>query len=290
MGDDETYKNATPDEKYGNFFIHIPGMKESLRVPVPVEVGYIFKSLPEAIVNIMRSDEGAQEALKAFTNIAIQTIPGGSSALMPAAAKPLLENLTGYSFFTGRQLESKAEQMEKAQFRFRDNTSELAKQIGSLTGTSPIKVDNLIRGYTGSMGVALAQAFNFAMPTSGGPEQAAKRLSDTAVIGPLFQPENANGIAGAVYDRLTDIQETKRTYDKLIKEGRRAEAGAFLQDSMDTYAKSALGGNVQTQLNKITQAINAVKASTMSATDKRDQLENLQKIRIQIASSVRGFL
>jgi hypothetical protein len=290
MGDDETYKNATPDEKYGNFFIHIPGMKESLRVPVPFEVGYIFKSLPEAIVNIMRSDEGAQEALKAFTNIAIQTIPGGSSALMPAAAKPLLENLTGYSFFTGRQLESKAEQMEKAEFRFRDNTSELAKQIGSLTGTSPIKVDNLIRGYTGSMGVALAQAFNFAMPTSGGPEQAAKRLSDTPVIGPLFQPENANGIAGAVYDRLTDIQETKRTYDKLIKEGRRAEAGAFLQDSMDTYAKSALGGNVQTQLNKITQAINAVKASTMSATDKRDQLENLQKIRIQIASSVRGFL
>jgi len=180
--------------------------------------------------------------------------------------------------------------MEKAEFRFRDNTSELAKQIGSLTGTSPIKVDNLIRGYTGSMGVALAQAFNFAMPTSGGPEQAAKRLSDTPVIGPLFQPENANGIAGAVYDRLTDIQETKRTYDKLIKEGRRAEAGAFLQDSMDTYAKSALGGNVQTQLNKITQAINAVKASTMSATDKRDQLENLQKIRIQIASSVRGFL
>jgi hypothetical protein len=290
MQDDDTYKNATPDEKYGNFFIHIPGMKESLRVPVPFEVGYIFKSLPEAIVNIMNSKEGGEEALKAFKNIAIQTIPGGSSALMPAAAKPLLENLTGYSFFTGRQLETKAEQMEKAEFRFRDNTSELAKQIGAMTGTSPIKVDNLIRGYTGSMGVAMVQAFNFAMPTAGTPEQAAKRLSDAPVIGPLFQPENAGGIAGAVYDRMTEINEVKRTYDKLIKDGRRAEANSFLQQNVEEYSKAAFAGNVQAQMNKITQAINAVKASAMPPAEKREQLETLQNIRIQIASSVRGFL
>ena len=290
MQDDDTYKNATPDEKYGNFFIHIPGMKESLRVPVPFEVGYIFKSLPEAIVNIMNSKEGGEEALKAFTNIAIQTIPGGSSALMPAAAKPLLENLTGYSFFTGRQLETKAEQMEKAEFRFRDNTSELAKQIGAMTGTSPIKVDNLIRGYTGSMGVAMVQAFNFAMPTAGTPEQAAKRLSDAPVIGPLFQPENAGGIAGAVYDRMTEINEVKRTYDKLIKDGRRAEANSFLQQNVEEYSKAAFAGNIQAQMNKITQAINAVKASAMPPAEKREQLETLQNIRIQIASSVRGFL
>ena len=290
MGDDETYKNATPDEKYGNFFIPIPGIKESLRVPVPFEVGYIFKSLPEAIVNIMRSEEGGEEALKAFKNIAIQTIPGGSSALMPAAAKPLLENLTGYSFFTGRQLETKAEQMEKAEFRFRDNTSELAKQIGSLTGTSPIKVDNLIRGYTGSMGVALAQAFNFAMPTAGTPEQATKRLSDMPVVGPLFQPQDAGGIVGAVYDRMTDINEVKRTYDKLIKDGRRAEAQAFMQENAESYAKSGVTGNVQAQMSKITQAVNAIKASSMTPDEKRERLTALQDLRIRLATSVRGVL
>jgi hypothetical protein len=290
MGDDETYKNATPDEKYGNFFIPIPGMKESLRVPVPFEVGYIFKSLPEAIVNIMRSEEGGEEALKAFKNIAIQTIPGGSSALMPAAAKPLLENLTGYSFFTGRQLETKAEQMEKAEFRFRDNTSEMAKQIGSMTGTSPIKVDNLIRGYTGSMGVALAQAFNFAMPTAGTPEQATKRLSDMPVVGPLFQPQDAGGIVGAVYDRMTEINEVKRTYDKLIKDGRRAEAQAFMQENAESYAKSGVTGNVQAQMSKITQAVNAIKASSMTPDEKRERLTALQDLRIRLATSVRGVL
>lgn len=290
MQDDDTYKNATPDEKYGNFFIHIPGMKESLRVPVPFEIGYIFKSLPEAIINTMNSEEGGEEALKAFTNIAIQTIPGGTSALMPAAAKPLLENLTGYSFYTGRQLETKAEQMEKAEFRFRDNTSEVAKQLGAAFGVSPIKVDNLIRGYTGTMGVALVQAVNFAMPTNGTPEQAAKRLSDTPVIGALFQPEDAGGIAGAVYDRMNEINEVKRTYDKLIKDGRRAEATAFLQQNIETYSKHAIAGNVQAQMSKITQAANAVKASNMSPDDKRERLDRLQELRIKLAASVRGGL
>lgn len=290
MQDDDTYKNANPDEKYGNFFVHVPGIKEALRIPVPFEIGYIFKSLPEAIVNTMASDKGGEEALKAFKNIAIQTVPGGTSMFLPAALKPAVENVTNYNFYSGRSLETKAEQMEQAQYRFRDNTSEFAKQLGAATGTSPIKIENLIRGYTGSMGVALAQAFNFSMPTSGTPEQATKRLSDAAVIGPLFQPEDAGGQVGAVYDRIQTLTETKRTFDKLAKEGRGAEAREFLQNNAEDYAKSAVAGNVQEQLSKITQAANAVKASSLSPDQKREQLDRLQALRIRIASTVRGAL
>jgi len=290
MQDDETYKNANPDEKYNNFFVHVPGIKEAIRVPIPFEIGYIFKSLPEAIVNTMNSEKGGEEAYKAFKNIAIQTVPGGTSLFLPAALKPIVENVSGFSFFTGRSLETKREQMQQAEYRYRDNTSELAKQVGAVTGTSPIKIENLIRGYTGSMGVALAQAFDFAMPTSGTPEQATKRLSDAAVIGPLFQPEDAGGIVGAVYDRLQTITETKRTYDNLLKSGQRAEAMEFLQRNMDDYAKSAIAGNVQQQLAKVTQAINAVKASNMSPDEKRESLDRLQQLRINLAASVRGAL
>jgi hypothetical protein len=290
MQDDETYKNANPDEKYNNFFVHVPGIKEAVRVPIPFEIGYIFKSLPEAIVNTMNSEKGGEEAYKAFKNIAIQTVPGGTSLFLPAAVKPIVEGVTNYSFFTGRSLETKREQMEQAQYRYRDNTSELAKQVGAMTGTSPIKIENLIRGYTGGMGVALAQSFDFAMPTSGTPEQAAKRLSDAAVIGPLFQPADAGGIVGAVYDRVSTLTETKRTYDNLLKSGQRAEAMEFLQRNMDDYAKSAIAGNVQQQLGKVTQAINAVKASSMSPDEKRESLDRLQQLRINLAASVRGAL
>lgn len=288
MQDDEAYKNANPDEKYGNFFVRIPGLKEPMRIPIPFEIGYIFKALPEAMVNIMANKQGSEEAYKAFKQIVLQTIPGGTSLFIPAAVKPVIENFANYSFFTGRSLETKREQNLEAAYRYRDNTSEIAKFIGQAGNVSPIKIENLIRGYTGSMGMALAQSFNMAMPTpKGTPEQATKRLSETAVIGPLFQPNDAGGIVGAVYDRMTEVKEIKNTFDELVKDGRKAEAKEYLQKNLNDYAASAVGGNAQQQMTLITQAMNAVKASNLPPDQKRAKLDELQALRIKIATNIR---
>ena len=290
MQDDEAYKNARPEEKYGNFFIRIPGLDEPIRFPVPFEIGYILKGIPEAIVNTMASKQGGEEAWKAFKSIAIQTIPGGSSMMLPALIKPIIENTANYSFFGQRELETKREQGLLPQQRFRDNTSELSKEIGALVGYSPIKIDNLIRGYTGTMGLAAAQAVSFAMPEKLGPQEATKRLSDTPVIGSMFQPNDAGGIINATYERMEQIMEVKRTYDDMLKSGETAEARAFLQENVNEIASASIAGNAKTQLAKVTQAMNAVKASSMSPEEKRATLDRLQKLRIQIASSMRNVL
>ena len=290
MQDDEAYKNARPEEKYGNFFIRVPGLDEPIRFPVPFEIGYILKGIPEAIVNTMASKQGGEEAWKAFKSIAIQTIPGGSSMMLPALIKPIIENTANYSFFGQRELETKREQGLLPQQRFRDNTSELSKEIGALVGYSPIKIDNLIRGYTGTMGLAAAQAVSFAMPEKLGPQEATKRLSDTPVIGSMFQPNDAGGIINATYERMEQIMEVKRTYDDMLKSGETAEARAFLQENVNEIASASIAGNAKTQLAKVTQAMNAVKASSMSPEEKRATLDRLQKLRIQIASSMRNVL
>jgi hypothetical protein len=290
MQDDEAYKNARPDEKYGNFFIRIPGLDEPIKFPVPFEIGYILKGIPEAMVNIMADKHGGEEAWKAFKTIAIQTIPGGSSMLVPALVKPLFENATNYSFFGQRELETKREQQLLPQQRFRDNTSEVAKEIGALVGYSPIKIDNLIRGYTGTMGLAAAQAVSFAMPENLGPQEATKRLSDTPVIGSMFQPNDAGGIINATYDRMEHIMEVKRTYDDMIKKGEMSEAKAFLQENVNEIASASIAGNAKTQLFKITQAMNAVKASNMTPDEKRATLDRLQRLRIKIADTMRNVL
>jgi hypothetical protein len=290
MQDDEAYKNAYPDEKYGNFFVRLPGVEEPIRIPIPFEIGYMFKALPEAMVNIMANEDGSAEAYKAFKSIAIQTVPGGSSLFLPAAVKPVVENVANYSFYSGRGIESKAEEMRLPEYRFRDNTSELAKSIGQLTGTSPLKIENLVRGYTGSMGTALMQSLNFAMPTSGTPEKAAGHLSNAAVVGPLFQPNDAGGIISATYDRVTEIQQVQKSYNDMVQQGRTAEARAFLQERSQDLAKAAIAGNVQQQLGSITKAINAIKASNMAPDEKREQLDKMQKLRIEIAKNMRGLL
>ena len=290
MQDDDAYKNANPEEKYGNFFIRIPGLDEPIRFPVPFEIGYILKGIPEAIVNSMAAEHGSEEAWKAFKSIAIQTVPGGSSMLMPALVKPLIENATNYSFFGLRELETQREQKLLPQQRFRDKTSELAKELGAMAGYSPIKIDNLIRGYTGTMGLAAAQAVSFAMPEKLGPQEATKRLSDTPVIGSMFQPNDAGGIINATYDRIEHIVEVKRTYEDMLKKGEMSEARAFLQENVNEIASASVAGNAKTQLAKITQAMNAVKASSMTPDEKRATLDRLQKLRIRIADTMRGVL
>jgi len=290
MQDDDAYKNARPEEKYGNFFIRIPGLSEPIRFPVPFEIGYILKGIPEAIVNSMATEHGSEEAWKAFKSIAIQTVPGGSSMLMPALVKPMIENATNYSFFGLRELETQREQKLLPQQRFRDNTSELAKELGAMVGYSPIKIDNLIRGYTGTMGLAAAQAVSFAMPEKLGPQEATKRLSDTPVIGSMFQPNDAGGIINATYDRIEHIVEVKRTYEDMLKKGEMSEARAFLQENVNEIASASVAGNAKTQLSKITQAMNAVKASSMTPDEKRATLDRLQKLRIRIADTMRGVL
>jgi hypothetical protein len=286
MQDDEAYKNATPDQKYGNFFVYLPGIKEPLRVPVPFEIGYIFKGIPEAFVNTLMNKNGAEEAAKAFKAVALQTIPGGSSGFMPGLVKPLVENITGYSFYTGRSIETKSEQQLLPEFRYRDDTSVIAKGLGSALGYSPIKIDNLIRGYTGTLGTAMAQAVSLAMPDKG-PEKTAKRLTEMPVVGALFQPLDAGGQVEAVYDRLLEIQETKKTFDNLINKGQRQEAMTFLQQRSNELALGAMAGTAQAQLNNIAKAMNAIKASDMTAAEKREELSKLQQVRINYAKAIR---
>jgi len=287
MQDDPLYKNAQPDEKYGNFFVHLPGMKEALRVPVPFEIGYIFKSIPEAIINSMASDAGAEDAYKAFKTIAIQTIPGATSGFMPAGVKPLVENATNHSFFTGRELESKAEQEREAPFRYRDSTSELAKGLGAITGTSPIKLENLIRGYTGTMGIAFTQAISAASPGNGVPAPT-KKMSEMPVIGAAFQPEDAGGMVSDMYDHMSRAREVQKTYNQLVKEGNGAEARQYLQENVNMLATKTMTGNLQETMGKLKKAEMAIKASSLTPDEKRARLDEIQKMRIQIASNVRG--
>jgi hypothetical protein len=84
----------------------------------------------------------------------------------PAIIKPVLENFTNYSFFTGRALEGTYQQTLDLAERRSSQTSELAISISkageSLFGkdktVSPIDVDNFLKGYFGSAATTVQMA------------------------------------------------------------------------------------------------------------------------------------
>ena len=287
MQDDEGYQNATPEQKYGNWFVYVPGVEEAVRVPIPFEIGYIFKALPEAIVNMMMNQDGGEEAAKAFKQIALQIIPGGSSYGMPQAIKPLLEAGLGKSFYTGRDLESAHEQTLEPGQRFRETTTELAKMIGKTINVSPIKIDSLIQGYFSSTGLALVDALSFAIPTEAGPQAATKRLSEMRLIGGLFQPKDASGIINATYDRLQEAAQVKATYQDMLAKGRINEAQRYLQENLNAYAESGLQTSFKSYMQGMMKSENAIRASDLPPDEKRRILDDYKHQKIAFAKSVR---
>jgi hypothetical protein len=289
MQDDETYKNARPDEKYNNWFVPIPGMDEKLRVPIPFELGYIFKALPEAIINGLYAERGADEAVDAAKNILRNLIPGGSNYGIPQAVKPLIEVGLGKSFFTGRDLESGVEQKQEPWARYRDNTSETAKMLGSWFNVSPIKIETLVNGYTGSLGMALMQSLNVLMPT---PEtqKAERKLSELPVVGTVFQAKDATGIIDDTFDRMNQYSEVKDTYDALVKRGELNKADAYLRTNIDKMGLASVADSYRQQIGKITQAERQVRGSNLSPQDQRKLLDDLRQAKILVASSAREAL
>jgi hypothetical protein len=309
MQDDEEYKNATPDQKYGNWFVRMPfldemaGERVTVRVPIPFELGYIFKALPEALYNTVATEEGGKEALKALNRILINTVPGGSSMPtfdlagvdvpapfpIPAAVKPLIELSLGKSFFTGRDLETAREQDVQPFARYRDQTSEAAKAVGSMFNVSPIKLEALISGYTGSLGLALLQTLNFAVPDTG-PESATKRLSQVPLAGTLFQPSDAQGIIDAAYERMNEVRQVQRTYEALLKESPE-RAAKYAQDKINEMSLAAAEGNFRQQLGKLTTYERQVRAApTLTAQEKRERLDQLRQAKIRVAAQARALL
>ena len=295
MQDEEEYKNATPDQKYGNWFVRMPfldelaGERVTVRVPIPFELGYIFKALPEALYNTMATEEGGEDAAKAFKQILINTIPGGSSYMMPAAVKPLIEVGLGKSFFTGRDLETAQEQQLQPFARYRDQTSEAAKAVGSMFNVSPVKLEALISGYTGSLGLALLQTLNFAVPDTG-PEGATKRLSQVPLAGTLFQPSDAQGIIDAAYARMNEVRQVQQTYEALLKESPE-RAAKYAQDKINEMALASAEGNFRQQLGKLTTYERQVRAApTLTAQEKRERLDQLRQAKIRVASQARALL
>lgn len=290
MEDDEAYKRAKPEERYSSWFVYIPGVSEPMRVPIPFEIGFLFKALPEAIYNTAIQDDKADKAMSGIFKLAMQTVP----LSLPQAVKPLTEAVLGKSFYGG-DIESAREKEVQAPQRYRENTTELSKLIGSVTGAvgvSPITLDYLVRGYTGGLGIALIQLANPLLATEASKEIAkpTTKVSKTPFIGGLFQPVEGRGTLDEAYDRMKEIQQVKGTYNKLVEEGKRAEAMAFAQDYSNKLAMMSVSGSVQKRLGDLATVERRIRGAENMTTEQKDAaLEQLDKAKIAIARQFLGM-
>jgi hypothetical protein len=286
MQDDETYKNALPEQKYNNFFVPFPGIDEKVRVPIPFEAGILFKSIPEALVNYMYGHD--KDAAAGLRQAVMKMIPGGDTEGVPQILRPAIEVGLDKSFYTGRDLESKHEQALAPGMRTRDNTTGLAAALGESLNMSPIKLDHLISGYTGQLGLAVTQMASSLVfgPKMAGPE-AAKHLSQMSLVGSTFQPKDAGAITEDAYQMMTEANQVKATVQDLLKKGKVAEAQMYLNKNAEEYAKASISTQFTSAMKQVTDAMTAVKASTtMTPEQKLAKLDELKAKRTELSEKV----
>lgn len=211
MSDDEGYENATDEVRDNNWLL--PG---GYKIPVPKELAFIFKSIPERVVQYMQrlGTEKEQDITKALGSVVKAGFSAyGSPNAVPSFIRPVLENMTNYSFFLQRELESASMQRREAGQRFTSSTSEFAKALGDFTNMSPIKIDNFLRGTFGMAG-STTLLMTDAMLNPSRPDRPLYQMP----FGSIFLYDTVGGRKKAeFYDLREKVGQADATYKDLLK-------------------------------------------------------------------------
>ena len=281
MQDDEAYKKASPEERYNNFFVRIPGVKDPLKIPIPYEVGLLFKALPEAILDVAMRDTKAKEAALGMGKLLLQSTPG----VIPIGGKPLIEAFYGQTAFG--PIESAREKQLQAAMRYRETTAEASKALGSITGVvgvSPVMLEHLVRGYTGSLGIAAIHMLDPLMRSSSEGQKASLSAAQQPFIGGLFQKEEGRWLVDRAYDRMDEIVQAQKTFEDLIARGQGAEARAFAQKFSNKLALADDAGSLRKEMGELYSMERAIRVNPKLTTEQKDlRIEQLKKLQNKLA-------
>lgn len=161
--DDERYKQLQDWDKatYHHFWLG----DEHFRVPRAFEIGAIFTTIPEMWLEYLYSQENdaGKDLIRMWAFMLGETFAFNP---IPQAALPMVELMSNYNQFTGRQIVSPYDK-RLPQDQYRPSTSETMRElakimpditIGEGNIKSPQHLESLFRGYTGTLGKYLLDA------------------------------------------------------------------------------------------------------------------------------------
>jgi diguanylate cyclase (GGDEF)-like protein len=212
--DKDWFKNLPFEYKYSNLFIHIPGTKEVIRLPIPFDIGVIFASLPQALMDM------DAEAAKAIGNIALKMIPDA----MPNIISPIVDMWRNKDFL-GRPIQPdylKYAPMEERKTEWTPEYSAVLSQGLNALGVelSPIQVNYMLDAYTGGFIRQL-------------PLHAIRTAADIPVLGEVLlrTPEKPRRQLDYFFRRY-EVLDNKNRYGKLV-------GGEFAEyDRMKAFRKT----------------------------------------------------
>ena len=297
MQDDPDYQKLPDDVKDANWLMPNPlGEGHSfIKVPVPFEVGFLFKTVPEAAIRYLAGNNTGKEVLASYGAGLVQNMPGNGLPI-PQAAKPILETMTNHSFFTGRTIESMSDQNVRVGLRGQ-NASETAKILSNLgldkISLSPAKIDNIIQGYTAQLGTFGTNAVDAMLMAAEGKTGANKNIEELPGFKTFMTNPNVSKAVGDFYKLQHEAVEATTEFNRLKGSGDREGMMSFLEDERN---KQLIGSEpalrkIQTQLATIHKQAQMVKNNEkLDPEVRRERVNKLMDMYDKIAQQMNRVL
>jgi hypothetical protein len=287
-GDDD-YEKASEENRNRNFIFDVGGVP--FKVPVAPEY-MLLKGSAEHLYRTM-SDQEFEDGAK-FRH-AVRTGLGNlivtPTDVMPSAIRPLLENMTNYSFFNDRELISPTLAQRDVNQQFvPGQTSEIAKYIsdilqsmgGNTFNISPIKIDNFFRGWLGTVGSDAMALTSMIGAWASGTERPELKLNQIPELGAMFYDPDGGQRKADFYDLRRKVEASNQTYLSLKKDGNYKEANEYRREHAKEIALApainAIGrrlSELRARRRNIMESERLDAAAKRAALDKVAEMENL---------------
>ena len=294
MATNKAWLNANDEERRNNIFIPIDwisGIKEGtvLKFPIPQESGIITKMLPETLMSYYLGQTDGPAMVSAMQSVVFGTL---GFLPIPQIVKPIFEHAYNVDTYTQRPIENSSMQRIDPSQRYTEYTPEAYKLAGKTFGVSPIKLEHLVRGYFGTNGAMVADVGSMLIPTGSSKESPDRlRFSEPyllPVVGQMFKSANGSRAVESLYaldHAATMASDTLR----LVSKGQRELSD---EERQRYRAMSVIDKRLQPIVMQV-KALNAKKravlASTMTASEKRDELSRIQERIIAAADRAKDL-
>jgi hypothetical protein len=279
VSDDEEYKKQEQETRDNNWLIPSLGM----RIPIPFEVGVLFKTIPERIAAYTFGDDTGQDLRDSLARSAVSTFAFNP---VPQTVKPVLEAAFNFNTFTWRPILSEGMKDVDPRFQVGPGTSSVAQGIAGALGLSPIKVDHVIKGYTGTMGMYAVDTIDMMTNQFSDTPKATKRFEQLPVIKRFVVDPEARGNVTEYYKLKDSVDGVVRTMNFLEKQQESEEFVDYLKKNQGTLAFKDYIRDTEKTMKELRDARNAIRISTMSGDEKREALVEIGRAESAITGQI----
>lgn len=146
--DDPRYQELPQWQK--DIFWVIPGKDTLYKIPKPFELGILFGTVPERVMQYMYDKEKGRNG-PGFKGLGGSIMDNLLPSAIPTGMLPALEWISNYSFFMGRNIVPLSQSKLPDRQQYGPYTSYLARKVGNAFNLSPRKIDNTIQDVGGNL-------------------------------------------------------------------------------------------------------------------------------------------